>query len=89
MQKRTEKELVIAGERRNLGKEQMSTDTAVYVAKHLIDGGSLSDLEFQDDIEIDIREGESVQLPFRYVIKDGKPLLPDGLVDFLKKRKGF
>jgi len=88
MQRRTEKELDIPGERRNLGQEQMSTDTAVYVAKHIVQGGSMSDLKFQDEIEIDIQEGESFILPFRYVLIDGKPLLPEGMIEFLKK-KGF
>ncbi len=89
MQKRTGAELDIDAERRNLGKAQFSTDTAVYVAEHIKHGGKMSELEFQDDIEIDIRDGESVILPFRYVVKEGSPILPDGLVDFLKKRKGF
>jgi len=91
MQKRTEKELTtfMDSEKRHMGKEQMSTDTAVYVAKKIMDGSKLSDIDFQDEIEIDIREGESIQLPFRYVLIDGKPMLPEGLVDFLKKRKGF
>lgn len=88
MQGRTTKDLPLPGiPRRNLGKEQMSTDTAVYVAKQLLEGKKLSDIEFQDDIEIEIDEGESMILPFRYVLIDGKPMLPDGLVEHL--RKGF
>jgi ribosome biogenesis SPOUT family RNA methylase Rps3 len=91
MKKRTEIELTnfIKAEVRHLGKKQMSTDTAVYVSKYIIDGGKFSDIKFQDEIEIDIREGESIQLPFRYVLIDGKPMLPNGLVEFLKKRKDF
>jgi len=89
MRERTKKELALDAERRNLGRAQFSTDTAVYVAKHIMDGGKMSDLEFEDEIELDIREGESVILPFRYVIEKGKPLLPEGLVKFLKTRKGF
>ncbi len=91
MQGRTEKELSsrMSAQTRNLGKEQMPTDTAVYVAKHIVDGGSLSDLKFQDEIEIQIKEGESIVLPFRYVLRGRKPLLPDGLPEFLKKRRSF
>jgi len=91
MQGRTETELSVplGAEKRNLGPEQMSTDTAVYVAKHIIEGGSLDDLEFQDEIEIPTREDESVILPFRYVLIHGKPLLPKGMIEFLKERKGF
>jgi len=90
MQGRTKKELGdVAGKRRNLGKAQFSTDTAVYVAKHIIDGGELSDLKFKDDIEIEIAEGESVILPFRYVVAAGSVMLPEGFVAFLRSRKGF
>jgi len=90
MQRRTEKEIKIKeAVSRNMGADQMSTDTAVYVAKHIIDGGKLSDIKFKDEIEIEIAEGESVILPFRYVLLDGKPMLPDGFVEFLKTREGF
>jgi len=89
MQGRTEKELTLKGVRRHIGKEQMSTDTAVYVVKHIIEGGNMSDLSFQDEIEIDIKEGESIILPFRYVVESGEPVLAPGLLDFLRTRKGF
>jgi len=86
MQKRTA-ELDIPAERRHLGRKQMSTDTAVYVAKHIIDGGKLSDLEFKDEIEIPIQEGESMILPYRYVMIDGQPMLPKNFVEFLKQKR--
>lgn len=91
MKRRTEIELTnfVEAKVRHLGKKQMSTDTAVYVSKYITDGGKFSDIKFQDEIEIDIREGESIQLPFRYVLIDNKPILPNGLVEFLKKRKDF
>jgi ribosome biogenesis SPOUT family RNA methylase Rps3 len=76
-------------EKRNLGKEQMSTDTAVYVSKKIIDGKKLSDLKFKDNIEIELEEDESVELPYRYVIEHGKPVLPDGFVEFLRNREEF
>lgn len=74
---------------RNLGKEQMSTDTAVYVAKKIIGGTQLEKIKFKDTIIIHINENEEVELPFRYVFEDGKIVLPDGIVEFLKKRKTF
>jgi ribosome biogenesis SPOUT family RNA methylase Rps3 len=89
MQGRTGKELVMDCARRNIGREQMSTDNAAYVAKHIINGGSLSGLDFQDDVEIPVRKGESVILPFRYVVVEGKPLLAPGLVEHLKRSMGF
>ena len=76
-------------ETRNLGKEQMATNTAVYVTKKILDGTPLSKIIFMDEIEIEINEGESIQLPFRYVIEDGKAVLPEGFVEFLKTRKEF
>lgn len=73
----------------NLGKDQMSTDTAVIVAKEIVEGKPLSLLEFKDGVEIEINENESVELPYKYLVKDGKPLLPEGLVDMLRKQEGF
>lgn len=74
-------------ETRNLGKEQMPTDNAVYAAKLIADGKEFKDIKFIDSIEIDIEEGLSVELPFRYVDINGKPLISNKLVEFLKKRK--
>ena len=73
----------------NLGKEQMSTDTAVIVTKQIVDGTPLDKLTFQQGIEIEINDSESVQLPYKYLIITGKPLLAPGLVEKLKKQKGF
>lgn len=70
----------------NIGKEQMSTDNAVYVTKQIIEGKNLSDLKFQDEIEIDINDIESTILPYRYTLIDGKPLINPELVEFLKKQ---
>lgn len=74
-------------ETRNLGKEQMPTDNAVYAAKLITEGKRFEDIEFIDNIEIDIQEGLCVQLPFRYVKVNGKPLVSKKLVDFLRKRR--
>ena len=73
----------------NLGKEQMSTDTAVIVTKMICDGKKLSELKFQEGIELEISDGESVQLPYKYLLVKGKPMLPAGLVEMLKKQEGF
>jgi ribosome biogenesis SPOUT family RNA methylase Rps3 len=67
----------------------MSTDTAVIVTKFIVDGKKLSDLKFQDGIEIELAENESILLPYKYLLRNGKPLLPPGLVDMLKKQKTF
>lgn len=74
---------------RNLGTKQMSTDTAVAVVKEIVDGKRLEELSFQEGIEIKLRRGESVQFPYRYLIKNGKPLVSKELVDYLKKKRSF
>jgi ribosome biogenesis SPOUT family RNA methylase Rps3 len=91
MQRRTERELTVplGVTSRNLGPMQMSTDTAVYVAKRILDGEMLSDIKFCDEIEIRISKEESVVLPFRYALVDGKPRLAPGLVEHLKRRRAF
>lgn len=90
-QKRTQKTLSepLHCETRNLGKEQMSTDTAVYVAKHIASGKNFSDLEFIDELVIPVEEGEEIILPFRFVVENGKPVLAKGYVEFVKKQEMF
>lgn len=73
----------------NLGKAQMSTDNAVIVTKMIVDGTQLSELEFQDGIDVPIAEGEEVHLPYKYLLLNGKPLLAPGIVGMLKKQKTF
>jgi len=74
---------------RNMGKEQMSTDTAVLVAHTILSGKHLEDIQFTHHVDIDIKKGESVTLPYKYVIRDGKPILAPGLVEMLRRQKGF
>ncbi|MBI4153156.1 hypothetical protein HY497_01415 [Candidatus Woesearchaeota archaeon] len=76
-------------EARNIGREQMSTDTAVYVVKQIVEGKGLSDLKFQDEIEIPLGKNESTILPYRYVTVDGKPMISKELVEYLKRKNGF
>ena len=74
---------------RNLGSKQMPTDTAVYVAKRILEGKKLSDFKFVDELEIEINENESVTLPFRYVIESNKLIINEKLVEHLRMRKEF
>lgn len=76
-------------ERRSLGKEQMATDNAVYVVKEIMKGTMLSEIKFVQDIEIPTKKGESVLLPYKYVIVNGKPLICKELERRLKKQRGF
>ena len=63
---------------RSLGREQMSTDTAVMVTHMVLNGKKLSDIDFQDTIEFETNKGESIILPYRYVLENGKPVLLSG-----------
>ncbi len=74
---------------RNIGTEQMSTDNAVLVVSEIVKGRKLEKLQFQDTIEIEINDIESVQLPYRYRIIDKKPFVSSELVNYLKKKKCF
>lgn len=75
--------------KRNMGKEQMTTNTAVYVAKKISEGSRIEDIRFAYELEVEIDEGESVVLPYRFVIDDDKPVLAEGLIEYLIKEKVF
>ena len=76
-------------EARNLGKRQMPTDTAVYVAKKILDGKKLNELKFVDELEIEINENESVTLNFRFVVDDNKLVINEKLIEYLRGRDEF
>src|SRR3989344_4025468 len=76
-------------ELRNLGEKQMPTDTAVYAAKKILEGGKLEKIKFIDGIEIEISEDESVMLPYRYAVEDLGPVISGRLIDYLKKKNSF
>jgi ribosome biogenesis SPOUT family RNA methylase Rps3 len=69
----------------HLGPVQMTTDTALGVTKLVVvDGVSLSNIQYVDMPEIRFSEKESMELPFRYIAKpDGEPLLPEGMRELL------
>jgi ribosome biogenesis SPOUT family RNA methylase Rps3 len=88
--KRTKEELVLEGvERRSIGKEQFPTDNAVFVCKQIVEGKRIEEMEFQDEVELKVKEGESIILPFRYVLVNGKFLISEELLKYIKTRKGF
>ena len=93
MKARTKEELsskLQGAETRNIGKEQMPTDNAFYVVKEIIEHGKkLEELKFKDSPELEVKEGESIIMPFRYVIVNGKILMSKKLEHFLKTKKGF
>lgn len=74
---------------RNLGKKQMATDNAVYVTHKIANGTPLEKIPFINKATIQINDIESTILPFHYVSIDGKPLISDGVIKYLKNKKGF
>jgi ribosome biogenesis SPOUT family RNA methylase Rps3 len=73
----------------NIGKEQMSTDTAVFVVHQILKGKRMNDFVFKDGISIPMDEFSSIDLPYRYVLVHGRVWMSDKLIDYLKKKKGF
>lgn len=90
--KRTEELITIFmpnSEKRDLGKAQLSTDNAAYVAHEILSGTPLNKIPFIDSPEIEVNEIESVILPFRYPAVKGKALMSKQIIKHLKERPGF
>jgi len=73
----------------NIGKEQMSTDTAVFVVHQILHGKKMKDFVFKDGVSIPMDEFSSLDLPYRYVLVNGRVWMSSKLIDYLKKKKGF
>lgn len=77
---------------RRLGPVQMTTDTAVRVTRMVVlDGWELDKIPYVDYPEIKVDKHESVEMPFRYVLRDGQPVMPEGMRELIMKdsEKGF
>lgn len=70
---------------RNAGKIQLPVDVAVFVARAVMLGSSLSGIELTSEVEIRWDEGHSTVLPYGYPIIDGKLILTPGLIDILRR----
>ena len=70
---------------RNLGPRQLTTDTAAIAVKLIAGGKRLEDLEFTDSLEIELDRRMRVELPYGYLLVDGKPLITPGLVELLER----
>lgn len=90
-QGRTRKYLssVLNCEIRNLGKIQMSIDSAVYVAIQISKGVKFEDLKFVDGLEIAIDDVRTVELPYRYPIVESKPFISEELVEYIKNEMDY
>ncbi len=95
--KRTKEELtkfVAHFETRDIGKEQMSTDNAVYTVKQIAENGKkLGELKFVDNVSIELNEFESIELPYRYNLffesGEEKPFISPKIKQYLIKKQGF
>jgi ribosome biogenesis SPOUT family RNA methylase Rps3 len=73
-------------DQRNLGDVQMSTNTAVLVAKKIADGTQFAAINFVDELIIPVEEGEEIILPYRFVKEGTHVLLPEGYFEFVKEK---
>ena len=90
--KRTTPELtskIKNAEVRNIGKNQFSTDNAVFVTKEIANGTQLGKMKFIDKLTIEINNIESIELPYSYPLVKGKPQISKELLSYLKKKKSF
>jgi ribosome biogenesis SPOUT family RNA methylase Rps3 len=90
--KRTKKELtrfIENSEVRNIGKEQMSTDNAVYTTYQIANGKKFSELEFKDKVSIQLGKFEFVDLPYRYNVSNNKVYMSNKIKEYLKKKGAF
>lgn len=74
-------------ERRNLGKKQLTMDSAVLMVMLVYAGERIEDIEVTDSIEIKYSDEESTVLPFGYIVMEKKVIITPGLIEFLMKRR--
>ncbi len=70
-------------ETRHIGNIQLTIDSAVFVAKAIMLGLRLSDIEITTEVEIIHDAIHSTILPFGYPVLENKPVITPGLVDYL------
>ncbi|TFY63846.1 hypothetical protein EVJ58_g3002 [Rhodofomes roseus] len=81
---RTSELRVLGFPTRHLGPIQMTTDTALGVAKLVVqDKIPLSEIPYIDHPTIVFNPKESVEMPFRYIAENGEPKLPPGMREHL------
>jgi ribosome biogenesis SPOUT family RNA methylase Rps3 len=72
---------------RNLGRKQLTIDSAVFVAKAVMLGMRISEIEIASEVEIKHSENHSTILPFGYPIIGSKVLITPGLIEYLKSKR--
>lgn len=69
---------------RHLGRIQLPTDVAVFVARAVLLGACLDEIELTTEVEIVHDDGHSTVLPYGYPLVEGKVLLTPGLTEYLR-----
>ena len=72
---------------RHLGKEQMTTPTALAVSHRILQEKiSFEKLEFVDRPEYEVTDSETLVIPFRYLSNDqGEAIMADGNLELMSK----
>ncbi|MBX8630980.1 MAG: hypothetical protein KIY12_00455 [Thermoplasmata archaeon] len=73
---------------RNMGTVQMTIDSAVFVARAMLLGASLKDIEITERVEVKWDDTHSTILPYGYPLIDGRVIITPGLLDVLSKGWG-
>ena len=76
--------------KRNIGEGQYSIDGAVYVVREFLRRGCIDCIEYVDGVRIEsIENGVKciIELPFRYPLVKGIPLIAPGLREYLLHRR--
>lgn len=72
---------------RTLGKIQLSIDGAAFVARAVMLGLPLSDIEIANEIEIEHGGGHSTVLPFGYPVIGNNVIITPGLTEYLQREE--
>ncbi|MEM3852563.1 MAG: hypothetical protein QXP70_06140 [Methanomassiliicoccales archaeon] len=70
---------------RHMGKKQLSIDSAVFVARAIMLGSRLEDIEVTQEVEIKWDGTHSSILPYGYPVVDGNLILTPGLMKILRE----
>ena len=72
---------------RNIGRAQFTIDGAVYVAKLISEGTPPEKIPAKKGLSIKLNEYMEVHLPYAYPLKDGRPVISQKLIAYLRSDK--
>jgi ribosome biogenesis SPOUT family RNA methylase Rps3 len=55
----------------------------------ILGGEKFDDMEFVDEVELEFGDTESVSLPYRYPVIEGRPLINPKLIQMLRDGEEF